>query len=347
MKQIPLGRAGFTVSEWCLGTMTFGNQTSEAEAHRQIDMCLDAGIDFLDAAEMYPVNPVSKETAGLTERIIGNWIEKTGRRSDIRIATKAAGPNEGFVRDGAGYTGKNLRETVEYSLRKLKTDVIDLYQLHWPTRGTYAFRRNWTYDPSGQNRDETIAHMDDILSVLKDLVAEGKIRAFGLSNETTWGTCRWIDRAEVTGGPRVVSVQNEYSLMCRHYDTDMAEMSVNEDVLLLAFSPLAAGILTGKYLDGQMPEGSRRSLVPDMGGRVSPREGVAARAYVDLAAKHGLSPVHMAMAWQTTRPFAVCPIFGATSVAQLEHILEGVDVTLSDEVLSDIAATHKAYPMPY
>lgn len=347
MKQIPLGTAGFTVSDWCLGTMTFGVQTSEEEAHRQIDMCLDAGIDFLDAAEIYPVNPVTKETAGLTERIIGNWIEKTGRRSEIKVATKAAGPNEGIVRDGEGYNGQNLRETVEYSLRKLKTDVIDLYQLHWPTRGTYAFRRNWTYDPGGQDKAGTLAHMDEVLGVLKDLVAEGKIRAFGLSNETAWGTTRWIDRAEATGGPRVASVQNEYSLMCRHYDTDMAEMSVNEDVILLSFSPLAAGILTGKYLDGQMPEGSRRSRVPDMGGRVAPREAPAARAYVDLAAKHGLPPVHMAMAWQKTRPFAVCPIFGATTVAQLEHLLDGRDVTLSDDLLAEIAATHKAHPMPY
>ncbi|MBM1221199.1 aldo/keto reductase [Ponticoccus sp. SC2-23] len=348
MKQIPLGRAGFTVSEWCLGTMTFAGQTPEADAHRQIEMSLDAGIDFLDTAEMYPVNPVRPETAGNSETVIGNWIEKTGRGAEIKVATKAVGPNGmGLRENGKGYTTENLRGAVEDSLRRLRRDVIDLYQLHWPVRGSYMFRQNWTYDPAGQSRQETLDHMDSILGVLKDLVAEGKIRAFGMSNETCWGTTRWIDRAEATGGPRLVSVQNEYSLMCRLYDTDMAEMAVNEDVLLLSFSPLAAGILTGKYLDGTVPEGSRRSLVPEMGGRVTARSEGTARAYVDLAERHGLSPVHMAMAWQTTRPFPVCPIFGATNVTQLEHILEGKDVTLSDEVLSDIVETHKAHPMPY
>ena len=348
MKQIPLGRAGFTVSEWCLGTMTYSTQTPESDAHRQIEMCLDVGIDFLDTAEMYPVNPVRAETAGQSEEVIGNWIAKTGRGGEIKVATKAAGPNGMGIREGGkGYTPENLRSAVEDSLRRLRRDVIDLYQLHWPVRGSYMFRQNWTYDPSGQNRQETLDHMDAILGVLKDLVAEGKIRAFGMSNESCWGMTRWIDRAEATGGPRAASVQNEYSLMCRFYDTDMAEMAVNEDVLLLSFSPLAAGILTGKYLDGKVPEGSRRSLVPEMGGRVSKREEAAARAYVDLAAKHGLSPVHMAMAWQTTRPFPVCPIFGATNVTQLEHILEGRDLTLSDEVLADIVETHKAHPMPY
>jgi len=346
MKQIALGRTGMTVSAWCLGTMTYGNQTPQDDAHRQIDMALEAGIDFLDTAEMYPVNPVTKETAGRSEEIIGNWIAARGR-GDMKIATKVAGPNPGFVRDGKGYDGKVIREAVEASLRRLQTDVIDLYQLHWPDRGSYMFRQNWSFDPSSQNRDRTLAHMDDVLTAMSEMVAEGKVRAFGLSNESCWGTTRWIDRAEALGAPRVASVQNEYSLMCRLYDTDMAEMSVNEDVLLLSFSPLAAGILTGKYLDGAVPAGSRRSLTPDMGGRVSPREEPAARAYVELAARHGLDPVHMAMAWQGTRPFPICPIFGATTAAQLEHILAGAEVVLSDEVLKDIGATHKAHPMPY
>lgn len=347
MQQIPLGRAGFTVSEWCLGTMTFGNQTPEADAHRQIDMCLDCGIDFLDTAEIYPVNPVRPETAGGSERVIGNWIAKTGRGAEIKIATKAAGPNGMGIRDGVGYTPETLRIQVEDSLRNLQREVIDLYQLHWPVRGSYMFRQNWTYDPSDQSRTETLDHMDAILRVLEALVAEGKVRAFGMSNESCWGTTRWIDRAEAMGGPRLASVQNEYSLMCRLYDTDMAEMAVNEDVLLLAFSPLAAGILTGKYLDGAVPEGSRRALSPEMGGRLSPREAAATRAYVDLAARHGLSPVHMAMAWTRARPFPVCPIFGATSVAQLEHLLAGRDVILDDAVLDEIVAIHKAHPMPY
>lgn len=347
MKQIPLGRAGFTVSEWCLGTMTFGNQTPEADAHRQIDIALEAGLDFLDTAEMYPVNPVTKERAGMSEAILGTWIAKTGRRADVKVATKVVGPNGFGIRGGVGYTPETIRDAVEDSLRRLQTDVIDLYQLHWPVRGGYMFRQNWTYDPSAQDRQKTIDHMDAVLLAMAEMVSEGKVRAFGLSNETAWGTCRWIDRAEAVGGPRVASVQNEYSLMCRLYDTDMAEVGVHEDVTLLAFSPLAAGILTGKYLDGAMPEGSRRALSPDMGGRVAPREEPAARAYVELAKRHGVDPVHMAMAWQTTRPFPNCPIFGTTTSDQLVHLLAGYEVALSEPLLGEIVEVHKRHPMPY
>ncbi len=346
MRQMELGSSGISVSEWCLGTMTFGNQTPEADAHRQIDMALDAGITFVDTAEMYPVNPVRLETIGRTEEIIGNWIARTGRRGEFVLATKVAGPGQ-VARGGKGYDGTNIRAAVEDSLRRLRTDVIDLYQLHWPDRGGYMFRQNWTFDPSKQDKARTIAHMDDVLGALKQLVAEGKIRSFGLSNESCWGTTRWIDRAEVTGGPRVVSVQNEYSLMCRLYDTDMAEMAVNENVTLLAFSPLAAGFLTGKYQNGAVPEGSRMSLVPEVGGRKSARVFGAVDAYLKVAADFGFDPVHMAMAWQRTRPFSVCPIFGATTADQLARILAGRDVVLSAEVIAAIAATHKANPMPY
>ncbi len=346
MRRVELGRTGIMVSEWSLGTMTFGNQTSEAEAHAQIDRSLEAGCDFVDTAEMYPVNPVRAETVGLTEQIIGNWIAKTGRRNDMVLATKVAGPG-GAAREGEGYSGAIIRKTVESSLRRLQTDVIDLYQLHWPMRGSYMFRQNWRYDPSSQDNAATLAHMDDVTGALADLVAEGKIRAFGLSNESCWGTTRWIDRAEATGGPRVASVQNEYSLLCRLYDTDMAEMSVNEGVSLLAFSPLAAGFLTGKYQEGRVPEGSRMALNPEMGGRKSERVFAAIQAYLDLAAESGLDPVHMAMAWHRTRPFQSIPIFGATTLDQLERIFAGYEVTLAPEVVTAIDAVHKAWPMPY
>lgn len=345
MRRINLGQTDISVSGWCLGTMTYGNQTPEDDAHRQIDMALDAGIDFLDTAEMYPVNPVRAETVGRSEQIIGNWLARTGRRGEVVIATKVAGP--GNVARGVSYDSAVIRTAVEASLARLQTDVIDLYQLHWPTRGSYMFRQNWDYDASGQDRATTIAHMDDCLGALSDLVAEGKIRAFGLSNESCWGTTRWIDRAAATGGPRVASVQNEYSLLCRLYDTDMAEMAVNEDVTLLAFSPLGAGFLTGKYQGGAVPAASRMSLNPEMGGRMSPRVLGAVAAYLEVAARHGIDPVHMAMAWQTTRPFANCPIFGATTADQLVHILAGRDTDLAPEVLSDISATHRAHPMPY
>ena len=346
MRQIELGQSGLMVSEWCLGTMTYGNQTGQDDAHRQIDMALDAGIDFIDTAEMYPVNPVRLETVGRSEEIIGNWIARTGRRSGITLATKVAGPGS-VARDGRGYDGRVIREAVDASLRRLQTDVIDLYQLHWSARGGYNFRQNWTYDPSRQNREATLAHMDDVLGALADLVSAGKLRSFGLSNETCWGTTRWIDRAAVLGAPRVASVQNEYSLLCRFYDTDMAEMAVNEKVTLLAFSPLAAGFLTGKYQDGAVPADSRMALVPDLGGRKSERVFGAVAAYLRVAAQFGLDPVHMAMAWQRTRPFSICPIFGATSAEQLARILAGRDLVLAPEVVTALNDTHKAFPMPF
>jgi len=346
MARMRLGRDGIGVSDWCLGTMTWGNQTPEADAHRQMDMALDAGIDFVDTAEMYPVNPVRAETAGRSEEILGNWIARTGRRQEIVVATKLAGPGP-ILRPGTVPDGRILREAVEASLKRLRTDVIDLYQLHWPARGSYMFRQNWSYDPSGQDRAATIAHMDDMLGALKDCVAEGKIRAFGLSNESCWGTVRWIDRAGATGGPRVVAVQNEYSLLCRFWDTDMAEMAVNEDVVLLAFSPLGAGFLTGKYQAGAVPEGSRMALVPEMSGRRSARVFGAVAEYLRIAAENGLDPVHMAMAWQGTRPFAVCPIFGATTAWQLQRILDGRGLRLAPEVTAAIAEAHKDHPMPY
>lgn len=347
MKQLPLGRSDIMVSEWCLGTMTYGNQTPEDDAHKQIDMALDAGINFLDTAEMYPVNPIRAETVGLSEQIIGNWIAKTGRRDEIVVATKVSGNNPGWVREGRGYDGAVIREAVDTSLKRLQTDVIDLYQMHWPVRGSYMFRQNWTYDPSGQNRQQTMDHMMDVLEALGEMVKAGKIRSIGMSNESAWGMTKWIDQAATAGLPRMASVQNEYSLLCRLYDTDMAEMAVNEDVTLLSFSPLACGVLTGKYQNGAVPDGSRLSLNGDLGGRVTERLWPAAQAYLDLAAKHGLDPVHMAMAWQRTRPFAVSAIFGATTSAQLQQILSGKDVVLSDDIIAEIDAAHKEHPMPY
>ena len=347
MQKLPLGRTDIMVSEWCLGTMTFGNQTSQEDAHKQIDMSLDAGINFLDTAEMYPVNPIRAETVGLSEQVIGNWIAKTGRRDDIVVATKVSGNNPGWVREGRGYDGAVIREAVDTSLKRLQTDVIALYQMHWPIRGSYMFRQNWHYDPSGQSRQQTMDHMMDVLEALGEAVKAGKIRAIGMSNESAWGMTKWVDQAEAAGLPRMASVQNEYSLLCRLYDTDMAEMAVNEDVTLLSFSPLAAGLLTGKYQNGQVPEGSRMAINGDLGGRKSPRVFAATQAYLDVATKHGLDPVHMSMAWQRTRPFPVSAIFGATTSDQLKQILAGQDVVLSGDIVADIDAAHMAHPMPY
>ncbi|MDP5215741.1 aldo/keto reductase [Ruegeria sp. 2205SS24-7] len=348
MKQNPLGRTGIQVSELCLGTMTFGTQTSEAEGHAQMDVALGAGINFVDTAEMYPVNPVSKETIGRTEEILGNWnAANPARRGDYVLASKHSGEGLRHVREGAPISSQTIAGAIEGSLRRLQTDYIDLYQFHWPNRGSYMFRQNWHYDPSGNVHPEVIADMEDCLDALQREVDRGTIRAFGLSNESAWGTSQWLRLSEQGLGPRVASIQNEYSLVCRLYDTDLAELSLLEDVGLMAFSPLGTGLLTGKYQNGAVPEGSRRSISPGLGGRHSERVYDAVDAYLAIAAEHGLDPVHMALAWCKTRPFMMSAIFGATTMAQLEHVLAGADLELSDEVVRALNEAHRSHPMPY
>jgi aryl-alcohol dehydrogenase-like predicted oxidoreductase len=348
MRQIALGSTDTMITDYCLGTMTWGNQTPEADAHRQMDMALDAGITIVDTAEMYPVNPVHADTVGLTETILGNWnAANKGRRGDYVLATKITGKNAAFVRPGEDITGASFTAAIDASLARLQTDVIDIYQMHWPNRGSYHFRQCWRYDPSKQNRAATLAHMEEVLEAADHAVKAGKIRHFALSNDSAWGTAQWLRLAEDRGLPRVQSIQNEYSLLCRLYDTDMAELAVNERVTLLAYSPLGAGLLTGKYQDGALPEGSRMAINGDLGGRKTDRAFDAVAAYLNLAEKQGVDPVHMALAFTVQRPFPVSTIFGATTAAQLGHILDGLDVTLSDAVLEEIDAIHKAHPMPF
>ncbi|MEJ5217495.1 aldo/keto reductase [Cognatishimia sp. D5M38] len=347
MKRNPLGQTDITVSALSLGTMTFGTQTPKDDAFQQMDMALEAGIDFWDTAEMYPVNPIAVEHTGRSEEFLGDWFEKTGRRNEVVLATKHSGAGLKIWRDGAPISSQTIPEAIEGSLKRLKTDYIDLYQFHWPNRGSYMFRQNWTYDPSGQNKAETLAHMEDALEALQKEVAKGRIRAFGLSNESAWGTAQWLRISEDKGLPRVASVQNEYSMMCRMYDTDLAELSVNENVGLMAFSPLATGYLTGKYRDGAVPKGSRMDINGNLGGRVSDRAPAAVEAYMAVAQKHGLDLVHMSLAWCMQRPFMMSAIFGATNVNQLAHIIAGKDLVLSPEVMKDIDAAHRAHPMPY
>ena len=347
MQRTQLGRTGIEVSAFCLGTMTFGTATGEDESFRQLDASLDFGIDFLDTAEMYPVNPILKETVGESEAIIGRWIAKSGRRGDYVIATKCTGENRAYVREGQPVDGRAIRQACEASLKRLQTDYIDLYQLHWPNRGSYHFRQIWTFDPSKQDRQVVIDHMDDMMGTLRDLVNEGKIRAFGLSNESAWGTAQWLAASERTGGPRVAAIQNEYSYLCRMpYDGDMAELGHHEDVTLLAFSPLATGLVTGKYLDGALPEGSRHQIA-GASPRASPRLDDAVRAYLEVATRHDIDPVHMALAFCVQRPFPCIPIFGATTMAQLDHIGAGRDVRLSAAALDDLTAVHRLHPMPF
>lgn len=352
MKRVTLGGSTVEVSQICLGTMTFGNQTPEAEGHAQIDRALDAGITFLDTAEMYPVNPVRRETIGLTETIIGTWLARTGKRDRVEIATKITGPSQ-MVRDNAPYDGAIVAAAIDASLKRLQTDRIDLYQLHWPVRGSYAFRQNWTYDPSKQSKGQTLDHMADVLGALSDAQKAGKIRAVGLSNESAWGLTQWCAVADRIGAPRMAAIQNEYSLLYRLFDTDLAEVAVNEDVTLLSYSPLAAGLLSGKYSGGAMPEGSRAAVDKatggqgNLGGRKTPQAVAATEAYRKLAADHGWDAIHMAIAWQLTRPFKVVPIIGATRVDQLDHLVAGLGKPLPEELRKALDRLHKQYPLPY
>lgn len=348
MRMNQLGRTGIEISELCLGSMTWGTQTPQADAHAQIDMALDHGVNIIDTAEMYPTNPLSAETQGDTERVLGAWVANNkARRGDVLLATKVSGSGYQNVREGAPISRQTIETAVENSLKSLQTDYIDIYQLHWPNRGSYMFRQNWEFDPTSQNKAETLAHMQEVLETLQQLVTAGKIRHFGLSNESAWGTAQWLRLSEEQNLPRVVSMQNEYSLMCRLFDTDMAELCHNEDVGLLAFSPLAAGLLSGKYQGDVTPEGSRRSHVENLGGRLTERALLAVDAYLAVAQKHGLNPCHMALVWCRTRPVMASAIFGATTQDQLKIALGSVDVVLNDEVLTDLQVIHKQHPMPY
>jgi len=288
MKYKPLGNSDIKVSEICLGSMTWGTQNSESEGHRQLDYACEQGVNFIDTAEMYPVNPISAETQGRTEEIIGSWFKTSGKRDRMILATKVTGEGISWVQDGIPISAQKIRLGIEASLKRLQTDVIDLYQLHWPNRGSYHFRQGWQFDPTNQDREETRTHIHETLEQLDKLVKSGKIRQVGLSNESCWGTSQFLQIAEANNFPRVVSIQNEYSLMYRSHDLDLAELSHNEKVGLLPFSPLACGLLSGKYQDGNKPVGSRITFNPDLHGRVSEYSNPAVDAYVEIARKHDL-----------------------------------------------------------
>jgi len=346
MKRKAMGAGGPDISALCLGTMTWGTQNTEAEGHAQMDQALAAGVNFLDTAEMYPTNPVRAETVGHTEAIIGNWIARTGRRHAWVIATKIGGAG-GQARGGEPITAASLGRAVDASLGRLRCDHVDLYQLHWPNRGSYQFRQNWAFDPRRQDRAAVLANIEDCVAGLGRAMTAGKIRAWGLSNESAWGMAQWLRIADQAGVPRPVTIQNEYSLLARLWDTDLAELAHNEAITLLAFSPLATGLLTGKYQGDRTPEVSRRAVNPTMGGRITPRVWAAVDAYLAIARRAGLDPAQMALAWTITRPVRTVPIIGATTPAQLALALGAVDLTLPADVLAAIDAAHKAHPMPY
>ena len=341
----PLGDTGISVSAVCLGTMTWGSQNTEAEAHAQIDLALDRGINFLDTAEMYPTTPGTPENRGSTERFIGNWIATSGRRDQIILASKVAGPSfMGPVRGGNNHLDRrNIELAIDDSLRRLRTDYLDLYQLHWPDRGAPRFGVRGLQrlaDPEG-----TVA-IEETLEVLGDLVKAGKVRAIGVSNETPWGVAEFLRLARARGLPRIASIQNAYSLLNRTYEIGLAEFSLREGVGLLAYSPLAAGFLSGKYLGGVVPAGSRISVANNFRRYLSPQQPDATARYLGIARAHGLSPVELALAYVYRQGFVTSSIIGATSLAQLEEDIAASLVHLPDEVLTAVDAVQRACPDP-
>ena len=344
METRPLGRTGISVSAVCLGTMTFGEQNSEAEGHEQMDYALDRGIDFIDTAEMYAVPPRA-ETYGRTEEIIGTWLKARGRRDRVVLATKVVGPGDSaYIRDGnPRLDRKNIAAAVEASLRRLRTDYIDLYQLHWPDRPIRAFQA-LGHEPHPSRTDCT--PFEETLDALDEQVKAGKVRAVGLSNETPWGAMKFLGLAEAGRGPRMASIQNPYSLLNRSFEIRLAEVALREDCGLLAYAPLAAGALSGKYLNGAAPPGARFTLWPSNRRYRGEQADKAVAAYVGLARRHGLDPVHMALAFAVSRPFTTSAIIGATTMAQLKTNLEGATLRLGQDVLDGIEAIHKVHTYP-
>jgi len=343
----PLGKTDTQVSIITLGTMTWGEQNTENEAHAQLDLAVDHGVNLIDAAEMYPVPP-RPETQGLTETYLGTWLKKAGNREKVLVATKAVGPSLKLIQAAHIRGGKtrhdrpNLEAALNDSLKRLQTDYIDLYQLHWPDRTTNHFGV-LGYEHVA---DENAVPIEETLSILDGFVKAGKIRHIGLSNETPWGVNQFINIAERTGLSRVVSIQNPYNLLNRTFEIGNAEVAIRDQVGLLAYSPLAFGALTGKYLNGARPEGARLSRwerFKRYNGEI-PEKAIA--AYVQLARDHGLDPAQLALAYVNTRPFLTSNIIGATTLEQLKANLASVEVTLSDEVLTGIEQIHLAHPNP-
>ncbi|HNE21374.1 MAG TPA: aldo/keto reductase [Turneriella sp.] len=341
-----LGTTNLDVSAICLGTMTWGTQNTEAEGHEQMDYALAQGVNFFDTAEMYAVPPAA-ETYGKTESIIGTWFAKRKNRDKVILATKIAGNGLQWIRGGSSITGETVKLAVEESLRRLQTDYIDLYQLHWPNRGSYHFGQQWNYKIKNSTNEQELENFIEVLSTLRALMTAGKIRHVGLSNETAWGTMKYLQLSEARDLPRVQSIQNEYSLLYRLHEPDLMEISLREKVGLLAWSPLAAGMLTGKYANGARPQGSRWTLSKRFNQRDTPQAHAAVDRYLAVAKKHGLDVAQMAIAFVLSRPFVTSAIIGATSMTQLRTNIAAAEISLSDEVHSEIAAVRRDFTMPF
>ncbi|WP_273428280.1 NADP(H)-dependent aldo-keto reductase [Marinobacter sp.] len=343
MQTRKLGNTDIDVSLICLGTMTWGEQNTESEAFEQLDYATEAGVNFIDAAEMYPVPPRA-ETQGLTEQYLGNWLARRGRRDDLVIASKVAGPGNGlsYLRNGPRLTRAHIREACEASLKRLQTDYIDLYQVHWPDRSTNFFGQ-LGYQT---NPEESFTPIEETLEALDELVREGKIRQIGLSNETPWGTMEYLRLAREKGWPRAVSIQNPYNLLNRSFEVGMAEIAHREQAGLLAYSPLAFGMLSGKYLGESWPEKARLTLYERFKRYSNSRGMAATRAYVELAREHGLSPVELALAFVNSRSFVTSNIVGATTMVQLQENIGSASISLDQDALDAIEALHAEFTYP-
>ena len=347
MQYRSLGRTNLNVSLITLGTMTWGEQNTEAQAHSQLDLATERGVNLIDVAEMYPVPP-KPETQGLSERYLGSWLKKSGKRDHLLIATKATGParkphNPRHIRGGVNhFDRKGLTDALHGSLERLQLDHVDLYQLHWPDRSVNSFGQlNYSHVAN----EETIA-IQETLSILAEFVKAGKISHIGLSNETAWGVAQFLRAAEQFDLERVVTIQNPYNLLNRLFEINLAEFSHREHVGLLAYSPLAFGVLSGKYLDGARPADGRLTLFERFARYSNPQVDRASAAYVALAREHQLDPAQMALAYVNSRPFVTSNIIGATTLEQLSSNLDSIALELSTEVIDAIEAIHKNQPNP-
>jgi aryl-alcohol dehydrogenase-like predicted oxidoreductase len=343
MRYKKLGGSDLKVSEICLGTMTFGEQNTEAQSHAQIDMALDYGVNFIDTAEMYSIPP-RKETYGKTEEIIGNWLHKTGRREQVILASKVIGQADWMphVREGKTCLDRNnIEQAIEASLNRLQTDYLDLYQVHWPDRKTNFFGK-LEYQYVDQ---EATTSIEETLTVLNDLVQTGKVHYIGISNETPWGVMEYLQLSESLNLPRIISIQNPYNLLNRSFEIGLSEICHLEEIDLLAYSPLGFGVLSGKYLDHQ-PTNSRLTLFPSY-QRYNTENGIAAtRNYVNLALEHSLKPAQMALAFVNQRPFIGANIIGATNLEQLQDNLESSEIDLSENLIKEIDTIHRQFSNP-
>ncbi|MBL1142825.1 MAG: NADP(H)-dependent aldo-keto reductase [Proteobacteria bacterium] len=344
MEYTKLGKTDIEVSKICLGTMTWGEQNTEAEAHEQLDYAVNAGINFIDTAEMYPVAP-KKETQGLTETYIGTWLAKRQDRDNLIIASKVCAQADwtGYMRDGnPRLDKKNIHAALDASLKRLQTDYIDLYQTHWPERDTNYFGQlNYYHVPEKDG-----VPIEETLGVLDDLVKEGKIRNIGISNETAWGCAEYCRVANEQGLSRIVSIQNPYNLLNRSFEIGLSEFAHREAVGLLAYSPLAFGVLSGKYLNGAKPEGTRLVLFDRFTRYTKPQAEAATQAYIALANENGLDPSQMALAYVNSRPFLTSNIIGATTMEQLKADIESIDVKLDKDTIRAIETIHEKIPNP-